>query len=171
LHPRVHGGLLGRRGTDDAVMQEHGIEPIDLLVVNLYPFAATIARPDCSYAGGDREHRHRRPRDAACRGEESRRRHGAGRSGRLRHVLAQIDATGSTSIDTRSRLAAKAFAHTAQYDTVIASYLQQRLGDEEEDFGQHSLRCISTSSRTCAMARIRISARPSTAIPRAPVVR
>src|SRR5690348_10999781 len=41
LHPRVHGGLLGRRGTDDAVMREHGIEPIDLLVVNLYPFAET----------------------------------------------------------------------------------------------------------------------------------
>ena len=50
LHPRVHGGLLGRRGTDDAAMRAHGIEPIDLLVVNLYPFAATIARPDCSYA-------------------------------------------------------------------------------------------------------------------------
>jgi phosphoribosylaminoimidazolecarboxamide formyltransferase / IMP cyclohydrolase len=50
LHPRIHGGLLGRRGTDDAVMREHGIEPIDLLVINLYPFAATIARPGCSYA-------------------------------------------------------------------------------------------------------------------------
>ena len=52
LHPRVHGGLLGRRGTDDAVMRQHGIEPIDLLVVNLYPFAATVARPDCSYDDG-----------------------------------------------------------------------------------------------------------------------
>src|ERR1700726_17413 len=49
LHPKIHGGLLGRRGTDDAVMREHGIEPIDLLAVNLYPFAATVARPDCSY--------------------------------------------------------------------------------------------------------------------------
>src|SRR5258706_8113876 len=49
LHPRIHGGLLGRRGIDEAVMAEHGIEPIDLLVVNLYPFAATIARPDCSF--------------------------------------------------------------------------------------------------------------------------
>ena len=50
LHPKIHGGLLGRRGTDEAVMAEHGIAPIDLLVVNLYPFAATVARPDCSYA-------------------------------------------------------------------------------------------------------------------------
>ena len=49
LHPKIHGGLLGRRGTDEAVMAEHGIEPIDLLIVNLYPFAQTIARPDCSY--------------------------------------------------------------------------------------------------------------------------
>ena len=49
LHPRIHGGLLGRRGIDEAVMAEHGIAPIDLLVVNLYPFASTIARADCSY--------------------------------------------------------------------------------------------------------------------------
>src|SRR4249919_1501731 len=49
LHPKIHGGLLGRTGTDDAVMAAHGIAPIDLLVVNLYPFAATVAKPDCSY--------------------------------------------------------------------------------------------------------------------------
>ena len=50
LHPRVHGGLLGRRGIDDAVMAKHDIPPIDLLVVNLYPFAQTVAKPDCTYA-------------------------------------------------------------------------------------------------------------------------
>jgi len=49
LHPKIHGGLLGRRGIDEAVMASHDIRPIDLLVVNLYPFAKTIARPDCSY--------------------------------------------------------------------------------------------------------------------------
>src|SRR5690606_3718548 len=49
LHPVVHGGLLGRRGIDDAVMAEHGIAPIDLLVVNLYPFEQTIARSDASF--------------------------------------------------------------------------------------------------------------------------
>jgi phosphoribosylaminoimidazolecarboxamide formyltransferase/IMP cyclohydrolase len=49
LHPTIHGGLLGRLGTDDAVMAQHGITPIDLLVVNLYPFAATVAKPDCTY--------------------------------------------------------------------------------------------------------------------------
>jgi phosphoribosylaminoimidazolecarboxamide formyltransferase/IMP cyclohydrolase len=49
LHPKVHGALLGRAGTDDAVMREHGIEPVDVLVINLYPFAETVARPDCRY--------------------------------------------------------------------------------------------------------------------------
>src|SRR6516162_6305707 len=50
LHPKIHGGLLGRRGQDEAVMAEHGIAPIDLLVVNLYPFAQAVARPGCSYS-------------------------------------------------------------------------------------------------------------------------
>ena len=48
LHPRIHGGLLGRRDIDSAVMAEQDIPPIDLLVVNLYPFEATVARPGCS---------------------------------------------------------------------------------------------------------------------------
>src|SRR5690554_5665863 len=50
LHPKIHGGILGRRGQDDTVMAEHGIEPIDMVVVNLYPFSETIAKPDCSLA-------------------------------------------------------------------------------------------------------------------------
>ncbi len=49
LHPKIHGALLGRRDIDDVVMHEHGIEPIDLVVVNLYPFAATVARPGCTF--------------------------------------------------------------------------------------------------------------------------
>ncbi|MBT3507077.1 MAG: bifunctional phosphoribosylaminoimidazolecarboxamide formyltransferase/IMP cyclohydrolase, partial [Methylococcales bacterium] len=49
LHPKVHGGILGRRGIDDKVMAEHGILPIDMVVVNLYPFQQTIANPDCSF--------------------------------------------------------------------------------------------------------------------------
>ena len=47
LHPKIHGGILGRRGIDEAVMAEHGISPIDLVIVNLYPFEATVAKPDC----------------------------------------------------------------------------------------------------------------------------
>lgn len=48
LHPKVHGGILGRRGKDDQVMEEHGILPIDLVVVNLYPFEKTVADPECT---------------------------------------------------------------------------------------------------------------------------
>ncbi|MBD4918942.1 bifunctional phosphoribosylaminoimidazolecarboxamide formyltransferase/IMP cyclohydrolase, partial [Xanthomonas citri pv. citri] len=50
LHPKVHGGILGRRGTDDEVMNQHDIERIDMVVVNLYPFAATVANPNCTLA-------------------------------------------------------------------------------------------------------------------------
>jgi phosphoribosylaminoimidazolecarboxamide formyltransferase / IMP cyclohydrolase len=136
LHPRVHGGLLGRRGTDDEAMRAHGIEPIDLLVVNLYPFAATVARPDCSYAeaienidiGGPAMLRAAAKNHADVTALVDPADYAA--------VLAEIDDAGATSIDTRSRLAAKAFAHTARYDTTVASYLQQRLGYEDDGFDE-----------------------------------
>ncbi|MCJ8299784.1 MAG: bifunctional phosphoribosylaminoimidazolecarboxamide formyltransferase/IMP cyclohydrolase, partial [Pseudomonadales bacterium] len=48
LHPKIHGGILARRGIDDTVMAEHGIDPIDMVGVNLYPFKQTIERPDCN---------------------------------------------------------------------------------------------------------------------------
>ncbi len=134
LHPRVHGGLLGRRGIDDDLMREHGIDAIDLLVVNLYPFAQTIARPDCSYAeaienidiGGPAMLRAaaKNHADVTVLVDP------ADYAG----VLAEIDAAGDTSIDTRSRLAAKAFAHTARYDTIVAAYLQQRQDYGDQDF-------------------------------------
>jgi phosphoribosylaminoimidazolecarboxamide formyltransferase / IMP cyclohydrolase len=127
LHPKIHGGLLGRRGVDDAVMALHQIAPIDLLVVNLYPFAETVARPNCGYAeaiehidiGGPAMLR------AAAKNHES--------------VAVVVDPTdyttlleelaandGCTNLALRSRLAGKAFAHTARYDTMVASYLAQR---------------------------------------------
>jgi phosphoribosylaminoimidazolecarboxamide formyltransferase/IMP cyclohydrolase len=134
LHPRVHGGLLARRGTDEAAMREHGIEPIDLLVVNLYPFAATIARPGCTYAeaveqidiGGPAMLRAAAKNhvDVTVLVDPA----------DYPSVLAELDTTGSTSIDTRARLAAKAFAHTARYDAMIAGYLQQRQGYTEQAF-------------------------------------
>jgi len=49
LHPKIHGGILGRRGIDDAVMAAHDIRAIDMVIVNLYPFEATIAKPDCDF--------------------------------------------------------------------------------------------------------------------------
>ena len=59
LHPKVHGGILGRRGTDDAIMQQHGIEGIDMVVVNLYPFAATVAKPKLYLRRCGRKYRYR----------------------------------------------------------------------------------------------------------------
>ena len=71
LHPKVHGGILGRRGTDDAIMQQHGIEGIDMVVVNLYPFAATVAKPDCTLADAVEKYRYRWTNHGAFCSEKS----------------------------------------------------------------------------------------------------
>ena len=124
LHPKIHGGLLGRRGIDDAVMELHGIQPIDLLVVNLYPFAETVSRPDCRYAeaienidiGGPAMLR------AAAKNHESVA--VAVDPADYPALIAELAAhEGCTSAALRSRFAAKVFAHTARYDTMVASYL------------------------------------------------
>ncbi len=124
LHPKIHGGLLGRRGTDDVVMREHDIAPIDLLVVNLYPFAATIARPGCT-------------RDEAIEnidiGGPALLRAAAKNHASVAVVvdpsdyaalLAELQANaGASTLSLRAHLAAKAYAHTAQYDCRVAGYL------------------------------------------------
>jgi phosphoribosylaminoimidazolecarboxamide formyltransferase/IMP cyclohydrolase len=125
LHPKVHGGLLARSGVDDAVLQEHGIVPIDLLAVNLYPFEATAARTDCTDAeaienidvGGPAMLRaaaknHERvivvvdPKDYPA-------------------VLSAVADAGGATPALRRNLAIKAFSHTARYDAAISRYLRQ----------------------------------------------
>ncbi|MCR5084168.1 MAG: bifunctional phosphoribosylaminoimidazolecarboxamide formyltransferase/IMP cyclohydrolase [Succinivibrionaceae bacterium] len=124
LHPKIHGGILGRRGTDDAVMAEHGIEPIDLVVVNLYPFAATVAREGCTLdeaienidIGGPTMVRAaaKNHRDVAI----------VVRSSDYARVLAEMDREGgSLTLATRFDLAVAALEHTAAYDSAIANYL------------------------------------------------
>jgi len=124
LHPKVHGGILGRRGTDDKVMAENGINPIDLIVVNLYPFEETIAKPDCDLntaienidIGGPTMIR------AAAKNHVD--------------VAVVVDPADYDSVleelknnntrisdQTRFSLALKSFEHTAHYDTAIAVYL------------------------------------------------
>ena len=129
LHPVMHGGLLGRRGTDDSVMAEHGIEPIDLLAVNLYPFEQTISRPDATLEeaienidiGGPAMIR------AAAKNHDG--------------VVVVVDPadyqvvldalqSGKMDIAFRRRLAAKAYAHTAAYDTAITHYLSGSLRED-----------------------------------------
>ena len=125
LHPKIHGGLLGRPGTDDAVMAEHGIAPIDLVAVNLYPFAATVAKPGCRFEeavenidiGGPAMVRASAKNHARVTVVVDPLDYGA--------VLAEIDrGHGAVPSETRLRLAAKAFAHTAQYDAAVATYLE-----------------------------------------------
>ena len=136
LHPTIHGGLLGRRGIDDEVMQEHGIEPIDLLAVNLYPFEETISRPDTTFddaienidIGGPAMIR------AASKTHSD--------------VAVVVDPNDYDAIATaieddtldavqRRRLAAKAYAHTANYDAAITRYLSSSL--DESPLGERFL--------------------------------
>jgi phosphoribosylaminoimidazolecarboxamide formyltransferase/IMP cyclohydrolase len=135
LHPKIHGGLLGRRGIDDEVMQRNGIEAIDLLVVNLYPFAATVAKPDCSYddavenidIGGPAMVRAAAKNHASVTVLVD--------PGDYRALLDELAANqGCTDLFLRQRLAAKAFAHTAQYDAMVSAYFTSALGGETGSF-------------------------------------
>ncbi len=134
LHPKIHGGLLARRGIDDAVMAQHDIAPIDLVAVNLYPFAQTVARPDCDLAtaienidiGGPTMVRAAAKNHASVTVVVD--------SADYPAVLAEMnDNNGALNAKTRFRLAVKAFEHTAQYDGAIANYL----GSIENDGERH----------------------------------
>ena len=130
LHPKVHGGILGRRGTDEAVMAEHGIDPIDLVVVNLYPFQATIAREDCDLAmaienidiGGPTMVRSAAKNNASVAIVVN--------AGDYDSLLNEMRDTGGLSQATRTDLACKAFEHTAHYDGAIANYLGSQIEAE-----------------------------------------
>jgi len=142
LHPKIHGGLLARRDSAEhmATLRAHDIAAIDLLVVNLYPFTQTIARPDCTFAdaiehidiGGPAMLR------AAAKN------HGSEAGGvsvvidpsDYPRVLADLDTHGAPSYALRLQLAAKAYAHTAAYDGAIAAYLTSLL---EPEPAQHSV--------------------------------
>lgn len=131
LHPKVHGGILGRRGTDDQVMGEHGIQAIDLVIVNLYPFEATVAQSDCDLPtaienidiGGPTMVRSaaKNHRDVAVVVDPA----------TYERVLAELEqSAGLLSLATRFDLAVKAFEHTAAYDGAIANYLGRQFSGE-----------------------------------------
>jgi phosphoribosylaminoimidazolecarboxamide formyltransferase/IMP cyclohydrolase len=124
LHPKIHGGLLGRRGVDDEVMNQHQIDPIDLVVVNLYPFEETIAKPDCDLntaienidIGGPAMLRSAAKNHAAVTVVVN--------ASDYETVLEEMAANnGAVTATTRFSLAQKVFAHTASYDGAIANYL------------------------------------------------
>jgi phosphoribosylaminoimidazolecarboxamide formyltransferase/IMP cyclohydrolase len=125
LHPKIHGGLLGRRGIDEAVMQQHGIEAIDLVVVNLYPFAATVSKPDCTIEDAIENIDIGGPAMVRASAKNHERVAIVVDPLDYNTVLAEIEAQDEVSATTRRRLAAKAYAHTASYDAMVASYLNK----------------------------------------------
>ncbi|MQL49951.1 bifunctional phosphoribosylaminoimidazolecarboxamide formyltransferase/IMP cyclohydrolase [Photorhabdus khanii] len=123
LHPKVHGGILGRRRQDDEIMEQHQISPIDMVVVNLYPFAQTVAKPDCTLEdavenidiGGPTMVRSaaKNHKDVAI----------VVNSNDYEKIIEEMDNNqGSLTQSTRFDLAIKAFEHTAAYDSMIANY-------------------------------------------------
>jgi phosphoribosylaminoimidazolecarboxamide formyltransferase/IMP cyclohydrolase len=135
LHPKVHGALLGRRGRDDAVMAEHGIRPIDLVVVNLYPFEQTVARPDCTLEDAIENIDIGGP--AMLRAAAKNHAHVGVVVDVADYdaVAEEIRGSGGLSDATRLRLAHKAFALTARYDGAVSNYLGAIGADgEHEDF-------------------------------------
>ncbi len=128
LHPKVHGALLGRTGIDDAVMREHAIRPIGLLVVNLYPFAATIARPGCSYADAIENIDIGGPAMLRAAAKNHERVTVLVDPADYGGVIAELG-TGTVSEATRRRLAAKAYGHTARYDAMVSGWLQRQLDE------------------------------------------
>jgi phosphoribosylaminoimidazolecarboxamide formyltransferase/IMP cyclohydrolase len=122
LHPKIHGGILGRRGQDEQVMTDQGISPIDVVIVNLYPFAETVARDDCTFEmaienidiGGPAMVR------SAAKNHQD-----------VLVVVAPLDyhrvadalGNGGASYDLRKQFAVKAFRHTARYDAMVSGYL------------------------------------------------
>ena len=132
LHPKVHGGLLGMRSNPEhvATMQAHGIEPIDMVVVNLYPFETTVARPDCSMEdaienidiGGPTMLRSAAKNNADVTVVVD--------PADYRRVLAEMgENNGTVSRATNFRLAVKVYQHTAAYDGAISNWLGSRLGE------------------------------------------
>ena len=130
LHPKIHGALLGRRGVDDAVMLEHGIASIDLLVVNLYPFERTVSRPEVTLAdaienidiGGPAMLR------AAAKNWD-----GVAvvtDPAQYADALAELESRGTLGRSTRFKLAVAAFNHVANYDAAISDFLSSLTLDD-----------------------------------------
>ena len=123
LHPKVHGGILARRGQDDAVMAEHGIDPIDMVVVNLYPFEATVARADCSLEDAVENIDIGGPTMVRAAAKNHRYVNIVVNASDYPAIIEELRTNnGATSLATRFDLAIKAYEHTAAYDGAIANH-------------------------------------------------
>lgn len=137
LHPKVHGGLLGIRSNPEhqAKMQEHGIQPIDLVVVNLYPFEATVAKPDCNLEDAIENIDIGGPTMLRSAAKNNRDVTVLVDSKDYQLVLDEMAASGgAVSEKTNFRLAVKVYQHTAAYDGAISNWLGARLGDAAVEY-------------------------------------
>ncbi|WP_426415835.1 bifunctional phosphoribosylaminoimidazolecarboxamide formyltransferase/IMP cyclohydrolase [Aestuariirhabdus sp. LZHN29] len=136
LHPKIHGGILARRGQDDEVMAAHGIQPIDMVVVNLYPFEQTIARDDCDLPMAIENIDIGGPTMVRATAKNHRYVSIVVNSSDYGSILDELEQnSGSLGQATRFDLAVKAFEHTAAYDGAIANYLGRLTqGDAAEAF-------------------------------------
>ena len=124
LHPRVHGGLLGRAGIDEAVMAQHGIDAIDLLVLNLYPFETVTARADCSLAEAVENIDIGGPAMLRSAAKNFARVAVATSPDQYAGLVAELQSNGGAlSAQTRFALSVAAFNRVAQYDAAISNYL------------------------------------------------
>ena len=135
LHPKVHGGILGRRGQDDAVMREHGIDAIDMVVVNLYPFEQTVANPDCSLSDAIENIDIGGPTMVRAAAKNNAFVNIVVNTADYSTIVEEMKANnGATSQATRFDLAIKAYEHTAAYDGAIANYFGRKVPGGNDNF-------------------------------------
>jgi phosphoribosylaminoimidazolecarboxamide formyltransferase/IMP cyclohydrolase len=135
LHPKVHGGILGRRGIDEGVMTQHGINAIDMVVVNLYPFEKTVANKDCSLEDAVENIDIGGPTMVRAAAKNHAHVNIVVNASDYTTILAEMKANnGSTSLKTRFNLAIKAYEHTAAYDGAIANYFGRLVEGGSADF-------------------------------------
>jgi phosphoribosylaminoimidazolecarboxamide formyltransferase/IMP cyclohydrolase len=130
LHPKVHGGLLGLRENPEhqATMKKHNIEPIDMVVVNLYPFEATVSNKNCSLEDAIENIDIGGPAMIRSGSKNNKYVTVLVDAGDYREVLSEMKTnSGEVSKKTNFRLAVKAFGHTAAYDTAISKWLGNKL--------------------------------------------
>ncbi len=135
LHPKVFGGILCRHdhADDMQALETHGIVSFELVVVNLYPFQATVARPDCTEGEAIEKIDIGGPSLVRAAAKNHAFVTIATDPGQYADILAEVQDRGATTLATRRRLAAAAFAHTAQYDRAIAAWFAEKTQSEREE--------------------------------------
>jgi phosphoribosylaminoimidazolecarboxamide formyltransferase/IMP cyclohydrolase len=135
LHPKVHGGILARRGIDDAVMQEHGIDAIDMVVVNLYPFEQTVANENCTLEDAIENIDIGGPTMVRAAAKNNAFVNIVVNASDYASIIAEMQANaGATTQATRFDLAIKAYEHTSAYDGAIANYFGKKVPGGDENF-------------------------------------